>query len=592
MEAPPVTVITTVYNRARYLPTAIESVLAQRFADFEYLIVDDASTDDSAAIAQAYAGRDARIRVVVNQRNLGDYANRNVGARLARGRFLKYADSDDLLYPHALESMVRALTAFPDCAYALATPPKAGLSYPCRLAPSEAYALFARDGRIFQHAPVDALIDREALLSIGGFPEVEHADLPCWLKLSQAYPLLLVPAGLAWWRRHDQQASEDMHRPTVRHWRLAWSGYAQARAAWSHPACPASRLLRAHMTGQLLLKQADEVGRAVLKGHGREIWRGAREARRIRVAFDPPSTPWTARDSTAPSAGHRWPMPGMAVDVVLPACNAARTIREAIASVRAQTFGGWRLLVLDDASDDGTFEAAVEAAGGDPRIRVVRNERRLGRWANHNAGLAWASSPWVKFLHADDRLYPEALRHGLFFAGRHPACSAIQLHEWGVRLTPCEMDAREVWLQEFFGFVALRESPTGLFYRRDALAAIGGFEAECPWAGVRAHMELALRAPILLIHGGLAYYARGSRQLRVRGPGMLNASAGERAWLRTLLDDPRCPLTPDERAAAVRNLERAAHGGRAAGPMTRLDDRHWGPLYRSAGPIRSEDYPP
>src|SRR5262249_14421824 len=99
---PIVSVLMTAYNRASFIAPAIESVLAQTFADFELVIVDDCSTDDTPDIARRYARLDSRVRVLINERNLGDYGNRNHAAALGRGQFLKFHDSDDMMYPHCL----------------------------------------------------------------------------------------------------------------------------------------------------------------------------------------------------------------------------------------------------------------------------------------------------------------------------------------------------------------------------------------------------------------------------------------------------------------------------------------------------------
>ena len=119
MTTPLVSVLMTSFNRERYIADAIESVLAQTFTDFELVVVDDASSDRSVEIARAYERRDPRVRVVVNARNLGDYPNRNHAATLARGRLLKYHDSDDVMYAHCLDVMVSMLLSEPDAAFGL-----------------------------------------------------------------------------------------------------------------------------------------------------------------------------------------------------------------------------------------------------------------------------------------------------------------------------------------------------------------------------------------------------------------------------------------------------------------------------------------
>src|SRR5580700_5016235 len=90
---PKVSVVVTAYNREKYIAHAIESVLAQTFTDFELIVVDDCSRDNTAAIARSYES-DPRVRVYVNERNLGQFPNRNRAATYARGEFLKPHDSD------------------------------------------------------------------------------------------------------------------------------------------------------------------------------------------------------------------------------------------------------------------------------------------------------------------------------------------------------------------------------------------------------------------------------------------------------------------------------------------------------------------
>lgn len=103
---PKVSVIMPAYNVARFIEGAIDSVLAQSFTDFELLIVNDGSTDDTLARCQRYA--DARIRIV-NQENRGLAGARNSGIREARGAFLAFLDADDLWRPDKLERHVRHL---------------------------------------------------------------------------------------------------------------------------------------------------------------------------------------------------------------------------------------------------------------------------------------------------------------------------------------------------------------------------------------------------------------------------------------------------------------------------------------------------
>ena len=110
--APIVSVVMPVYNGARTLRAAIDSVLAQTFNDFEFIVVDDASTDDSAAIVQSYGDR---ICLVRRPRNSGICeVARSEGLALARGRYSALIDQDDLWEPHKLEKQVAFMEAHPE----------------------------------------------------------------------------------------------------------------------------------------------------------------------------------------------------------------------------------------------------------------------------------------------------------------------------------------------------------------------------------------------------------------------------------------------------------------------------------------------
>ena len=97
---PKISIISTVYNTGPYLRPAVESILAQTFTDFELLLVDDASHDGSAAVCDALAQEDARIRVF-HQPNGGPAHARNTGLDNARGDYIGFVDSDDLIAPDA-----------------------------------------------------------------------------------------------------------------------------------------------------------------------------------------------------------------------------------------------------------------------------------------------------------------------------------------------------------------------------------------------------------------------------------------------------------------------------------------------------------
>jgi succinoglycan biosynthesis protein ExoO len=110
-ERPVVSVITANHNGARSLPAAIGSVLAQTLKPLELIVVDDGSTDDSAAVVAEAADRDRRVRLIVQPRNAGPGAARNRGIEAAQGRYLAILDSDDLMAPDRLKRLTARAAA-------------------------------------------------------------------------------------------------------------------------------------------------------------------------------------------------------------------------------------------------------------------------------------------------------------------------------------------------------------------------------------------------------------------------------------------------------------------------------------------------
>lgn len=203
---PLVSVLMTAYNRADLIGNAIESVLAQTLTDFELIVVDDRSTDGTVEVARGFLS-DPRVRVVCNDRNLGDYANRNYAVTLVRGEFFKYHDSDDVMYPHGLDVMVRSLAAEPSAAFALSGPRSwSGGPSPMLLTPKLAYEREFLGTGLFHLGPAAALFRTKAFRDLGGFVDAKQAsDYMFWAKACARVNVLLTCGDLFYYRVHTGQ---------------------------------------------------------------------------------------------------------------------------------------------------------------------------------------------------------------------------------------------------------------------------------------------------------------------------------------------------------------------------------------------------
>ncbi len=109
-----VSVIIPTYNRADLLPTAISSVLAQTYTDWELIVVDDASTDNTREVIKEWEAKDSRIRSVSLNKNSGGPAHpKNVGVESARGEFIAFLDHDDEWLPEKLKKQVAVFASSP-----------------------------------------------------------------------------------------------------------------------------------------------------------------------------------------------------------------------------------------------------------------------------------------------------------------------------------------------------------------------------------------------------------------------------------------------------------------------------------------------
>lgn len=194
-----------------FIAQAIESVLLSSYINFELIIVDDGSTDRTVAIAHSFELKDKRVKLYVNEQNLGDYFNRNKAASYASGKYLKYLDSDDVIYPWGLDAMVNCMEKFPEAGFGLMS---YGLvqseSYPILVKPLQAFRYFYFKFALVSMGPTGAIFKKNAFDAVQGFSGKPYVgDSEMWIKIGSKYPLVRMPFDLVWWREHDgQQVNE------------------------------------------------------------------------------------------------------------------------------------------------------------------------------------------------------------------------------------------------------------------------------------------------------------------------------------------------------------------------------------------------
>lgn len=203
---PQVSVIMSVFNGARYLREAVDSILGQTFADFEFIVIDDGSVDETAAILNSYS--DPRIVRLANQVNIGLTKSLNRGLSVAQGKYVARQDADDWSSVDRLARQVAYLEKHPQIALV-------GTAYtevyedgsPSRVVRMPAEHTEIRDKLFYEncfcHGSV--MVRRSCLEEAGEYDERFDVaqDLELWLRLAEAYLLSNLPDPLYFLRTHS-----------------------------------------------------------------------------------------------------------------------------------------------------------------------------------------------------------------------------------------------------------------------------------------------------------------------------------------------------------------------------------------------------
>ncbi|KAF0202277.1 MAG: Glycosyltransferase [Bacteroidetes bacterium] len=237
-EKPMVSVLMTTYNREKFLAIAVDSVLASTYENLELIIVDDQSKDKSYEIALDYAEKDSRVKAFRNEKNLGDYPNRNKAASHASGKYLKYVDADDMIYPTGLEVMVSAMEKYPEAGWGLSSLPQDSKQmYPFVLSGREAYLRHYFQEKLFHKAPLSAIFRKETFDKVGGFTGKRYlGDFEMWHILANHFPVVLMPQGVAWYRVHEDQEMQNNRTDAT----IPFKYLKCSEEMINHPDCPLS----------------------------------------------------------------------------------------------------------------------------------------------------------------------------------------------------------------------------------------------------------------------------------------------------------------------------------------------------------------
>jgi glycosyltransferase involved in cell wall biosynthesis len=210
IESPKVSVVIATYNRANYIRETVESIFRQSFRDYEFIVVDDGSTDDTGKILEPYHSR----LQYIYQANSGPSSARNVGVQHARAPWIAFQDSDDLSEPDHLETLYAYANEHPRCGMVFANGAYLGGPKHKRetIVPSKKSRRLANEGvrllDLFEKSVVRlqaSLISKEAYHAVGGHDESLHIcmDLDLSFRLLMNYPVAYLDHVVFLYRKHE-----------------------------------------------------------------------------------------------------------------------------------------------------------------------------------------------------------------------------------------------------------------------------------------------------------------------------------------------------------------------------------------------------
>jgi len=422
-DVPKISVVMSVYNAEKYLVKAVESILNQTYQDFEFIIINDASTDTTEGILRQFA--DPRLRIFKNSENLGLSKSLNKAIELAVGIYIARMDSDDISLPHRFETQLRFLEANDD--YALVGSSYLhiddnGMTIGINNVPLEDATLRKKlkVSNCFAHGSI--MMSKKSVQEVGGYDEkyIFSQDYDLWLRMSEIGKVANIREPLYCWRVTRSCISVERRKEQKYYANLALS---EARNREGRRSIPQS--------GELVGKN--------------------------RLEFE--STPL--------------------VSVIIPCYNHAHFLEEAIESVIGQTHKNWECIIVNDGSTDNTGEVARKFVADHPGYSISLIEKENGGLASaRNAGINAAQGLYILPLDADDLIAPTMIEKCVNLLESNPdfAIAYTFVQQFGayqciVPLT--EYDFNALCTINFMNATAL--------FRREAFDAVGGYNTNMLW---------------------------------------------------------------------------------------------------------------
>ena len=217
-----VSIVMPSYNTAKYIGASIRSVLAQSYSNWELIIVDDCSTDDTDNVIKQYL-TDNRIRFLKNEKNSGAAVSRNRALREAKGKWIAFLDSDDLWEPDKLERQIAFMN---ETGYKFTY-----TDYKIQLNGEMLPYIYTGPNKVTEHklknycyfSTITVMYDREYIGLVQTADIKKNNDYALWLKVIKNSPCYRFPVCLSYYIKHDNSISSGSKIKLIRHHYILWT---------------------------------------------------------------------------------------------------------------------------------------------------------------------------------------------------------------------------------------------------------------------------------------------------------------------------------------------------------------------------------
>lgn len=209
------------YNSSKYIRQAIDSVLGQSFRDWELLIVDDNSTDNTSQIVQEYVGGDDRIKLLKNKLNSGPAVSRNIAITSSLGRFIAFLDSDDVWAKDKLEYQLKFMKKY-NCPFSYAAYYKIDCNgEPFQFVSAPDKVSYSKLLKTCVIGCLTAVYDKKKFGTVQMPLIAKRQDYGLWLSLLKRTEFAMgIPKPLGYYRVHNESISHNKFKAAKYTWRL------------------------------------------------------------------------------------------------------------------------------------------------------------------------------------------------------------------------------------------------------------------------------------------------------------------------------------------------------------------------------------